>query len=656
MSTTECPASGPAVLMAGKPLCSYNYCTLNTASNQATQTKDTAFSNISAIGNLTATWATVISVSNSNLTGMECSSYSPMITSMYVSAFAVTASSKHGNWAWPPKIDTLYAISVPTKCRPTRRKLTATNLASLPPNLPSTITSLYDEATCLHLFDNIHSSTSNTPLTALQPLPSIDALSIVNSSLISIANQPWARLTRIVLHSNAQLTSLVNVTLSPSLAYLSLKDVHLTTFTVDAKSFAALSSLTDAGRLVSLQGVTITSSDNECLSNRGTITPLWPTLGNYSACVVGVSTKPDAPTADASSSMVWVIGIVVGAVVILGAAFGALWWWRRRRQQVPPTLTGSSRDVVENNLVAPLKSDRAKVQMHESEGYRTLAMLNRLRLDASSLVRGRLLGTGAHAQVYHGMYNATPVAIKSLVTKRKHDIDMIIDEIELLAALDSPYIVQLVGASWAGRIADLEIVLEYMDMGDLHAYLHTHDVGTYPWSQKRDVVANVAMGLAYLHERSIIHRDVKARNVLLDSTKGTKLTDFGVSKIDVQATMTIGVGTYRWMAPEVLQENRYTIAADVYSFGVLMSEVDTHQIPYLDMIQPETGNPLMDTAILARVVQGTLRPTFSEMCPTDLAELAHRCLAFNPADRPTAVDIVTSLLVAAANLAAASDV
>ncbi|KDO22022.1 TKL protein kinase [Saprolegnia parasitica CBS 223.65] len=297
-------------------------------------------------------------------------------------------------------------------------------------------------------------------------------------------------------------------------------------------------------------------------------------------------------------------------------------------------------------MARPLQSNRApttKATMAETEGYRTLALLNRLRLDASSLVRGRLVGAGAHAHVYHGMYNATPVAIKTLMTSRKHEIDRVIAEIELLATLDSPYIVGLVGAVWAGRLANLEIVLEYMDGGDLFTYLRSHDTVTYAWPAKRTTLLSVARGLLYLHERSIIHRDVKARNVLLDDEKGTKLTDFGVSRVDSLATMTIGVGTYRWMAPEVLQENRYSVAADVYSFGILLSEVDTHAIPYMDMIQPETGNPLMDTAILAQVVQGRLRPTLSPTCPEDIAALAQRCLAFDPMERPTAADVLAAL-------------
>ncbi|KAF0684727.1 Aste57867_23313 [Aphanomyces stellatus] len=105
-----------------------------------------------------------------------------------------------------------------------------------------------------------------------------------------------------------------------------------------------------------------------------------------------------------------------------------------------------------------------------------------------------------------------------------------------------------------------------------------------PWQAKLECALSVAKALVYLKERQVIHRDLKSRNVLLDSDKGTKLADFGISRRhdEDEQSMTMGVGTYRWMAPEVLAFRHYTIAVDVFSFGVLLSELDTHQIPYSD--------------------------------------------------------------------------
>ncbi|KAH9152287.1 hypothetical protein AeRB84_005249 [Aphanomyces euteiches] len=177
--------------------------------------------------------------------------------------------------------------------------------------------------------------------------------------------------------------------------------------------------------------------------------------------------------------------------------------------------------------------------------------------------------------------------------------------------------------------------MEYMDCGDLRDYLVRNRPETFPWSDKLTHVYNIVEGLVYLHSLDIIHRDIKSRNILLDSTKGTKLTDFGISKEDIQATMTVGVGTFRWMAPEVIQSQNYTTAADIYSFGVVLSEFSTHHLPYEDLTNPSNGQPMGDTSIMVKVVAGELQPTFTSDCPEWIHDLARQCIALDPNDRPT---------------------
>ncbi|KAF0692165.1 hypothetical protein As57867_016672, partial [Aphanomyces stellatus] len=194
------------------------------------------------------------------------------------------------------------------------------------------------------------------------------------------------------------------------------------------------------------------------------------------------------------------------------------------------------------------------------------------------------LATGANGFVSLAIFHGQQVAVKTMhsTSPTGPQVQKFIDEIQFLGGLKSPYIVTLIGAAWT-HPTNLQCVMEYMNRGDLrHVLAHTTSPANWPWSAKLDVAHSVAQALFYLHSQQMIHRDLKSRNVLLDSKKGTKLADFGTSKQHVYEgdSMTAGVGTFRWMAPEMLLFQPYSNAVDVYSFGVLLSELATHTLPY----------------------------------------------------------------------------
>ncbi|DBA01607.1 TPA: hypothetical protein N0F65_011363 [Lagenidium giganteum] len=107
--------------------------------------------------------------------------------------------------------------------------------------------------------------------------------------------------------------------------------------------------------------------------------------------------------------------------------------------------------------------------------------------------------------------------------------------------------------------------------------------------------------------------------------------------------MTAAMGTSLWLAPEIiLCRQDYDQFADIYSLGVVLSELDTHQLPYEDLVGP-SGARLNAVTVVHAVGNGTLRPTFSDTCPRELEDLAHRCLDFDPARRPTANAVMHAL-------------
>ncbi|KAI9985892.1 hypothetical protein PInf_024683 [Phytophthora infestans] len=238
-------------------------------------------------------------------------------------------------------------------------------------------------------------------------------------------------------------------------------------------------------------------------------------------------------------------------------------------------------------------------------------------------------------------------------------------EIRFLATLSHPKIVAFYGVAWStpskldsgssNNATDLQMVLEFMSGGDLRQYLARtrSDVRARAWgSRKLSMALDIAEALAYLHSRQpkpILHRDLKSRNILLDSTLSAKVADFGVSRYgishslegeedddDDEFAMTRSIGTSRWIAPEVLSgDARYSTAVDIYSFGVILSELDSHELPFSE-VTLSNGQPLPESAVLELLRTGAIHPSLSDRCPRGVAMLMMECLTLEPTLRPTA--------------------
>ena len=160
-------------------------------------------------------------------------------------------------------------------------------------------------------------------------------------------------------------------------------------------------------------------------------------------------------------------------------------------------------------------------------------------------------------------------------------------------------------------------------------------------------MADIAAGMRYLYKSGVEHRDLKTKNVLLDSQRRRcKVTDFGLSKSEdlntmaTQATMGGGgaKGTPAYMAPELLSENIFTEKGDVYAYAIVIWEVLTGEVPWTGL-----GYPQIITQVL---VKGSRPPLPSDGAAEDLVALMGRCWAASPDDRPAFAEI-TSVLAAA---------
>ncbi|GLE03470.1 hypothetical protein PINS_up012372 [Pythium insidiosum] len=273
-------------------------------------------------------------------------------------------------------------------------------------------------------------------------------------------------------------------------------------------------------------------------------------------------------------------------------------------------------------------------------------------IDADELTTLRVLSKGAFGEVFLGQLETRHVAIKRLLEEKKHQLkclEQFCAEIQLMCVLEHRSIVSFVGVSLLdGYLPNLCAVVEYMDCGDLSVVLaraRGKDKLSWP-RQKISIAVDVADAIAYLHTQQpvVVHRDVKSKNVLLNRRGDAKLSDFGVSrKTSNSETMTSGVGTLLWTAPEIIRGDRYSEMADMYSFGVVLSELDTELEPFAHVTSDETGQRLPGMQLVEKVRRREISLQFRDDCPPKLKALALRCASLNPDDRPTATQALHEL-------------
>uniref|UniRef100_A0A453DJ87 Protein kinase domain-containing protein n=1 Tax=Aegilops tauschii subsp. strangulata TaxID=200361 RepID=A0A453DJ87_AEGTS len=190
------------------------------------------------------------------------------------------------------------------------------------------------------------------------------------------------------------------------------------------------------------------------------------------------------------------------------------------------------------------------------------------------------IASGSSGDLYRGTYLDVDVAIKFLRTEHVNDNSKVefLQEIMILRSVNHENVVRFYGACTKQR--KYLIVTEYMAGGNLYDFLHKHN-NTLELSLILRIAIGISKGMDYLHQNNIIHRDLKSANLLIGDGQVVKIADFGVSRQRSQeGDMTAETGTYRWMAPEVINHKPYDHKADVFSFAIVLWELVTSKVPY----------------------------------------------------------------------------
>ncbi|KQK15915.1 cysteine-rich receptor-like protein kinase 10 [Brachypodium distachyon] len=219
-------------------------------------------------------------------------------------------------------------------------------------------------------------------------------------------------------------------------------------------------------------------------------------------------------------------------------------------------------------------------KIEESSSEFTLYDFPKLAAATDDFSEDNRLGRGGFGPVYKGtLPDGTEVAVKRLSAQSGQGLVEFKNEIQLIAKLQHTNLVKLLGC--CVQEEEKMLVYEYLPNRSLDFFIFDQERGpSLGWKKRRHIIEGIAQGLLYLHKHSrvrIIHRDLKASNILLDGDLNPKISDFGMARIFgsnmTEANTNRVVGTYGYMAPEYASEGIFSVKSDVFSFGVLLLEI-----------------------------------------------------------------------------------
>ncbi|XP_035240538.1 LOW QUALITY PROTEIN: mitogen-activated protein kinase kinase kinase 9 [Anguilla anguilla] len=302
--------------------------------------------------------------------------------------------------------------------------------------------------------------------------------------------------------------------------------------------------------------------------------------------------------------------------------------------------------IFPSNYVSSGNAISEKIRDKTGEDYADYPVpsLHLLEIDFSELTLEEIIGVGGFGKVYRALWRGTEVAVKA--ARRDPDeeegqtLESVRQEAKLFAMLRHPNVMALLGVCL--REPHLCLVMEYARGGSLNRALSGRRI---PPHALVDWAVQIARAMRYLHCQAIvpiIHRDLKSSNILILekveredlSNKTLKITDFGLAREWHRTTKMSAAGTYAWMAPEVIRSSTFSKGSDVWSYGVLLWELLTGEVPFrgIDCL-----------AVAYGVAMNKLALPIPSTCPEPFARLMEDCWNPNPHARPSFATVLDQL-------------